>query len=266
MYRYKLIGAPVMGLALILSILFITYQLPCPSNAQYTIFRIVLSIAVAAFAVILTGFFKFNYKIIITCGGGFAVFVFTYIYTPALIQTGDKCNEPFDYTIFLQDSVGNMPLRSAGTMAIMVNNELKRLPIDQEGSCTFKQIPFSLKDSSVSVQLEVDGWQFANSKKATTVSLTGKRSVLIVEQDNSLCCISGSVRDERNRAVDEVRIQIGDIGVTTNGNGRFTISIPPGQQREEYKLIAEKAGYETFASLVYPKTKQDVEIVLVQHK
>src|SRR4051812_44748020 len=81
----------ISGLVLIFVILFITYKLPCPTNSQYLIFRTVLSIAVAGFSVVVSGFFNFSYKQIITAGGALGVFAFVYLFTPKIINTTDKC-------------------------------------------------------------------------------------------------------------------------------------------------------------------------------
>jgi hypothetical protein len=54
--------------------------------AEYTFARIVLALACACVAVLITGFLKVEFQGIIQAGGGFAVFVIVYLMAPAGLQ------------------------------------------------------------------------------------------------------------------------------------------------------------------------------------
>jgi hypothetical protein len=253
----SIVGIVLIGIILLLVIFF-----PCPTSSQFFVFRIVLSIAVAGFASIIPGFLRIKYNGIITAGGALAVFVLVYIFNPGTIITENRCNEPFDFTIFLQDSAGNSVLKNSGNLILQIENDKRIESIDEKGSATFKQIPFNLKDGNLTLQLEATGWQFVNGKTAVEIKLQNKSNTVIVKKDNSLCCVSGSVRDEENNLLNDVIVSIGDFADTTRDNGRFLIDISPEKQKPEQTLIAYKANYKIFETFVYPATEQEVKIIL----
>ena len=105
-------------------------------------------------------------------------------------------------------------------------------------------------------------WKSAsNDKTVTTFNLINNSSTFIIKRDNSLCCISGTVRDE-NHFLNGVKLRIGNVSTLTNSYGWFSISIPPDLQNEEYKLIAEKDGYKIWEETVFPTSKQEIGILL----
>ncbi len=252
----------IAGIVFIVLILLLVIFFPCPTSSQYIVFRIVLSIALAGFAAVIPGFFTFKYKTFVTAGGAIAVFAFTYIFNPALIDTSDKCNEPFDFTFFLEDSSGVNPLRSTGKLILLVENDKREELIDGEGSASFKRLPLNLSNQHARLQLEAEGWQFENDKSLMEVKLEGKSATLLVKHDNSLCCISGSVRDHENHFLAGVKVSIGDAVTETNENGRFNLTIIPSNQKEEQTLVAFKTGFTIWEDKVYPGTKQEVTIIL----
>jgi hypothetical protein len=73
----------VVGIVLILIILGIAFLLPNPTPFQYTVIRIVLALAAAAFATLLSGFLQVQVSDYVKAGGALAVFVVVYFYSPA---------------------------------------------------------------------------------------------------------------------------------------------------------------------------------------
>ena len=73
-------GVVFVGLLLLIAIRF-----PHPTSFQYTVFRIVLAIACAGVAVVLTGFLDIEIPGFLKAGGALAVFVVTYFYSPAAL-------------------------------------------------------------------------------------------------------------------------------------------------------------------------------------
>ena len=258
----NLIFPAIVGIVFIIIILFLILFFPCPTSSQFFVFRIVLSIAVAGFASIIPGFFRLKYRSIVSAGGALAVFAFIYIFNPGIIITEDRCNQPFDFTIFLQNSIGNSVLKNSGALILQIENDKRIEAIDGKGSATFKQIPFNLKDRNLPLQIEVEGWQFVNGKTAIEIKLQNKSSTVIVERDNSLCCVNGSVRDEENNFLFDVRVSIDDIFTKTDTNGRFLIEIPTEKQKPKQTLIAYKDNYLIWEANVYPATQQEVKIIL----
>ena len=129
---------------------------------------------------------------------------------------------------------------------------------------TSRVIPAKLRGSECSVELDVAGWVFAGGKKRTTIPLSGKSTTQTIERDETLCCVAGFVRDDHNRPIDAT-VSIGDI-TTKSKNGRFSLRIPPDQQKTEQRLTVYKQGYRTWEKSVYPETKADVTILLTPER
>lgn len=71
---------------LIVTILAIALFIPNPSPYQYTIFRIILSLAAGGIAAFFTGFLTVEWPNKIKAGNGFAVFIIVFFATPAAIE------------------------------------------------------------------------------------------------------------------------------------------------------------------------------------
>ncbi len=251
------------GLGLLVGIVLLLVFVPCPSGPQFIVFRIALAIGVAGLAAVIPGFFTFQYKQLVTAGGALAVFAFVYLINPAQATSADRCNQPFDFTIFLEDADGKTALKNKGMLTLRLKNDKRSENLDADGSTSFKQLPASAANDTVSVELEAPGWQFANGKTSTRLPLIGNNRTLTIQRDSSLyCCISGSVRDDQNRFLSGVRLSIGDQFVTSDSNGRFALVIPVFRQAEQYDLTATQRDYRTWEATVYPATRQEVKIVL----
>ncbi len=80
------IVAVSIGGFLVLLLLFLVFWRRNLTAAEYTFSRIVLALAVACVAVVLTGFLKVEVKGYIQAGGSFAVFVIVFFKAPASLQ------------------------------------------------------------------------------------------------------------------------------------------------------------------------------------
>ena len=72
--------------AFILTILVIALFIPNPSPFQYTVFRIILSLAAGGIAAFFTGFLTVEWTNKIKAGNGFGVFIIVYFASPAAIE------------------------------------------------------------------------------------------------------------------------------------------------------------------------------------
>ena len=73
--------------------------------------------------------------------------------------------------------------------------------------------------------------------------------------------MNGSVRDEENNFLFDVRVSIDNVFTKTDANGRFLIEIPPEKQKSKQTLIAYKDNYLIWEANVYPATQQEVKII-----
>jgi hypothetical protein len=89
----QLFVSTIIGVLFLLAILILIVAIPCPTKSQYNIFRIIISIAIAAFASIIPGLFDFRYKEFLTATGALGVFAFIFLFDPTQLITTDDCFE-----------------------------------------------------------------------------------------------------------------------------------------------------------------------------
>lgn len=83
---WEKIGAAVLGVVFLITIIIMAVKFPTPSKFQYIVFRIVLAIACAGVAAIIPGFLDLHSKmpgVAIRAGGAIAIFIIVYFYSPA---------------------------------------------------------------------------------------------------------------------------------------------------------------------------------------
>jgi hypothetical protein len=82
------------GVVFIITLLTLAIRFPHPSPFQYTIFRIVLSIAAAGVAAMVPGFLSLEVTsatlLLIRAGGALAVFVIVFFFKPAALHTNSE--------------------------------------------------------------------------------------------------------------------------------------------------------------------------------
>lgn len=75
-------AAYVFGVAGVITMLAITFAVPDPTDFQYTVYRIVLAIAVAGVAGVIPGLLNVQVGNFVKAAGALAVFVVVYFYSP----------------------------------------------------------------------------------------------------------------------------------------------------------------------------------------
>ena len=71
------------GVIFIITMLVLAVKFPNPKEFPYTVFRIVLAVAIAGVAAFVPGFLQVNVNGIVRAGGAMAVFVIVYFFSPA---------------------------------------------------------------------------------------------------------------------------------------------------------------------------------------
>ena len=95
--RQTVISA-IVGLVLIIAVLILASTNDDCNHSQSldNLYRIVISVAVAAFASIIPGNFEFKYQKAVTATGALGVFALVFLYNPAqLINNPDHCKIPY---------------------------------------------------------------------------------------------------------------------------------------------------------------------------
>jgi hypothetical protein len=75
------------GVVFVTAILVLSLVFSHPTPFQYLVARIILALATASIATLLTGFINFEIPHFIKAGGAFAVFVIVFFYNPADLVT-----------------------------------------------------------------------------------------------------------------------------------------------------------------------------------
>ena len=143
----RLIVSASVGTIFMLVILILAVIYPCPTTSQYNIFRIIISIAVGAFASIIPGMFDFKYNGIVSATGALAVFAFVFIYDPAKLVVSDDCNSD----LFLSGVVyiNNKEMRNVDVRV----SQLKKSDVTDEYG-TFK-IEYPKKEDKTSFNFRI---------------------------------------------------------------------------------------------------------------
>lgn len=110
-HAYERIAVFTFGVVFIVALLILAIALPKPTNYQYTVFRIVLALAVSGVAAFVPGFIEVIVKSWVRAGGAIAVFVVCYFFSPAgLITQAGITPAPTDpFTIHMIESTPQGP-------------------------------------------------------------------------------------------------------------------------------------------------------------
>lgn len=91
--RWEVIAAFAFGCVFLVVILLIALFKPLPSPFEYTVFRIIISLAAAGIGAILPGFLDVRFKNWLRAGGALALFVVVYFFSPAALPPSVNADE-----------------------------------------------------------------------------------------------------------------------------------------------------------------------------
>ena len=87
--RQQQLAAFLFGVTFVVVMLAVAIEFPNPTSFQYTVFRIVLSLAAAGVAAMIPGFIELQVATWIRAGGALAVFAIVFFYNPAAFVTSE---------------------------------------------------------------------------------------------------------------------------------------------------------------------------------
>jgi hypothetical protein len=99
------------GVAFVIAMLVLAIAFPNPTPFQYTVFRIVLAIAIAGVAAMIPGFISVELSAWLRAGGALAVFVVVFFKNPAGLVA--DAQQPKLVNGFVRDSLSYRPIRQA---------------------------------------------------------------------------------------------------------------------------------------------------------
>ncbi|MBK7407625.1 MAG: hypothetical protein IPJ40_05810 [Saprospirales bacterium] len=245
----------LVGLGFALLIFLTILFFPCPTGAQYVVFKILISLGAAGIAAVIPGFLEFKYRKEITAGGALAVFVLVYFFNPTLIDPSSKCNnEPFEFTVSLRGpALPDYPPLKDATLQLKLDNRWDEATVDEFGDADFKGIPGEFAGKLTPLRLKSAFWQLQQD----SVLLEGKNETVDIAPNGALEQIRGNVRTGDGSAYIEgveIRLDNSQVAVTTDATGYFEINVPVQMQREKYSITATKQGFSPQTLYAYPST------------
>jgi hypothetical protein len=255
----------IVGIFFTLLTIFLIVYFPCPTQAQYSVFRIVLAIAIAGIAAVIPGFIHVRYKGLISAGGALAVFlVVLYVTDPKKGLINADCHDCFSQNLIFKTVDGNFASDLEGVVAIEIGNELQDVALESNGTAFVKCVDYINKDKQIKITLKANGWQFGNGTDTISVAFSGKNATVFIRRDRQLCCITGVVRDSlTGDLISNATVAVQGLTTETK-NGWFEINIPESLQNNVQVIYISKEGYSTIHEEVYPSTKEQVSLKLTR--
>ncbi len=260
----------IVALVLFAAVSAMLYYFPCPSDSQYFFIRVLISLAAGAFSAILLGFITIQStrnKNSLKAGGGFAIAVLSFIYTPKLTGAQDRCNSVSGYTIFLRDTNGATIPDLSGTLLITIGTDPREREINNR-SIDFNDLPSAFLKDTVVIELKTKGWWFANTHSRTiSTVLSGTKTTLKLIKDETQCCISGIILDSDGDApIKDADVSVADTIIKTNQLGKFDLNIPEARRKEKQVVTISAPGFDNYTKEVSSEIKDRHTFYLTKKK
>lgn len=152
--------------------------------------------------------------------------------------------QPIDITIQINDidKTENL-IFDKGTISITYGDKTESMNIFDE--IIFKNISSKYKYEKLNLKFEANGYHSID-----TLVKAQEYTELKIQRDNTLGKIFGTVNDENNLPMNQVRINILDINTQTNEFGQFLINIPINKQNKTQRITASKNGYQPYDKIM----------------
>lgn len=222
------------------------------------LFKTLLALAAAGVAATLPGFLSLEWSGVLKAGGALAAFVLVYFVNPA------GKTEPFTLTVNVRAAApsANYPTLHGADLWLWHRNDWQKRTLSPEGLADFKNLDYKPGDR---VPVELHAAFYRLQADSLTVQLPS--TLVTAVPDGSLGQVNGSVQDAQGKSLPGAVVRVEGMADTTDAFGLFQIAIPPDKQREKYRLIAEKTGYERWENFFSPtKGGQEAPIVLQKRK
>lgn len=147
--------------------------------------------------------------------------------------------QPLVFTVTITNQTPNpyLPMEKA-TVTLEYGDERKTRVVEKEA--IFKGIPANFREKPVRVLFQSEG--FIPIDKS--FNLTKNHIDLPVKRNENFAKIVGIVKEQGSGSrLGDVKVSAGDAVATTDGEGKFTLSIPFSMQRKQQRVRAYKEGY-----------------------
>ncbi|MCC6283220.1 MAG: hypothetical protein IT262_21610 [Saprospiraceae bacterium] len=250
------------GVASLAAILAAVLFVPCPSSAQFFVFRLILALGAAGIGSILPGFLNIDTGVA-KAGGALALFTLVFLLNPAHLMGDERCKkeESVSLTVFVNGKNGQsiQPLRQQGYVVLDVNGERKKELIDDKGQASFKNLRPGDKIRHVNVEFSEP---FVSTRPDSVYTLDASGQIYLEVALKHLGRVFGTVlsRDEPLGGV--VVLVDNTFRDTTDATGSYSISIPETAQRSDPEVKFFKEGYRLEIKKAFPQTNQPLNLVM----
>lgn len=146
---------------------------------------------------------------------------------------------PVSVTVSLNDKTPSaLPFQGAAVTLIYSDKSEVRQLEKITDEVIFKEIHSRYLDTPVQLKVEAKGYE-----PVDTLLNLEKKLTLDIRRDKSLAVIYGTVKDEDNRPLAGVSLQVLDVQTVTDEAGNFRLCIPPAKQQMQQRVQAFKKGY-----------------------
>jgi hypothetical protein len=212
------------GLALILTILALILFIPCPTEAQFLVFRIVLSAAVGGFVVLLPGYFKLKYNRVVTAGGSLAVAAAVYVFNPALLSSTTRCEDTFDLTLFFYSGEDKSTIVKQGTVSITQNGIRSTHEIDHQGRVRLEGLISDWRGDEIIINPQIPDYH--QTQLVDTIPVEGRSMDIVLATKQHLTTVWGNITDGNNQPIAGAWMDIDGHRSQTNQQGDYKFEIP----------------------------------------
>lgn len=147
---------------------------------------------------------------------------------------------PVTTTVCLSDqTVSALPFEGAD-ITLTYSDKSETCHMDRlTDEAIFKEIHSRYLGTPVQLSVTAKGYE-----PVDTVMELEKRLVVNIRRDKSLSVVFGTVKDEANRPLAGVTIQVLDLQTVSDEMGNFRLSVPLDKQQVQQRVQAFKKGYE----------------------
>ena len=147
---------------------------------------------------------------------------------------------PGTATVRLDDlTPSTLPFRGAD-VTLQYSDKSETLHLDKlTDEVLFKEIHSKHMGGDARLTISAEGYVTVD-----TVVRLSKSMTVGIRRDQSSALVFGTVKDEDNRPLEGVTIQVLDLETTTDHAGNFRLAIPTEKQKEEQRVTAYKEGYQ----------------------
>lgn len=244
--------------AILAAVLFV----PCPSSAQFFVFRLILALGAAGIGSILPGFLHIESGAA-KAGGALGLFVLVYLLNPATRIGDERCKrmEALPLTVFVSGKNGQstQSLRQQGYVVLDANGERKKELIDDKGQASFKNLHVGDPIRHLNVEFS-EPFQSTHPDSVYILDASGQIYLEVALQH--LGRVFGTVLSGDQPLAGVIVLVDNTFADTTDVTGSYSIEVPENKQRPDPEVKFFKEGYRLDIKKGYPQSNQALNWVM----